>query len=217
MIAASRGSLKEWTNKVIFLGGVLSLSLAFYILMFLYYILFFLKEPVKFIKVSVFVFLLAFSISFSPLGQFIIENYLVDRIAFEDGDLAGNNRSNDYLNDSFDYFFSEASFQEMLFGLPHFEGKGSSSIKQIPVTVGFAGVSIIILMYLMLAGSYLSRPSFYSAIFILIYFISAFQRPSIADPVYLFIFIAGLLYSETRKLPRRNDFSGGIGSDGSLV
>ena len=191
--------LKGFSNKLVFLGGALTLSLAFYIIVAIYWLLYLIPRPDSLFKGIIYALVSVALIYSVPAGRDIADRYIIDRLAIEGGVLSGDNRSAKGLDQSFDYFLKEARFEERALGLERYQLDGSSSIKQVPVTTGYVGVFLIIYVFSLLLLINYSALNYESLIYVLVFALSAYQRPDIMNPVFVYIFIVGLLVSRSPK------------------
>ena len=191
--------LKGFSNKLVFLGGALTLSLAFYIIVAIYWLLYLIPRPDSLFKGIIYALVSVALIYSVPAGRDIADRYIIDRLAIEGGVLSGDNRSAKGLDQSFDYFLREARFEERALGLERYQLDGSSSIKQVPVTTGYVGVFLIIYVFSLLLLINYSALNYESLIYVLVFALSAYQRPDIMNPVFVYIFIVGLLVSRSPK------------------
>ena len=202
ILTIDKCSLKGITNKILFVGGLISLSLAFYVIFFVYYVAYLAPKPIKFLKVIFLAFIIALSLYSTDTGEAIVDKFLIERLYIQDGKFSGNNRAGGLLNQQFNYFLDKASLKEKVFGLHNYKHDGSSSIKQIPIKTGYLGVFLISSIFLAFIFFYRSRVNYASLVFMMVFFLSAFQRPGIVDPEYIYLFIVGIaLMGRPRRSP----------------
>jgi|TARA_Y100001933_G_scaffold99497_1_gene99893 hypothetical protein len=199
IFTAGKCDLKGFSNKLVFLGGALTLSLAFYIIVAIYWLLYLIPRPDSLFKGIIYALVSVALIYSVPAGRDIADRYIIDRLAIEGGVLSGDNRSAKGLDQSFDYFLREARFEERALGLERYQLDGSSSIKQVPVTTGYFGVFLIIFVFSLLLLINYSAFNYESLIYVLVFALSAYQRPDIMNPVFVYLFIVGLLVSRSPK------------------
>ncbi|MEB6680153.1 hypothetical protein [Acinetobacter lwoffii] len=189
LLVADKCKFKSYENKLLLFYGVISFSLAFYVIILLYFLIFMVRS----IK-GLFLFL------FFSFGLFLLysfsakfEELILSRLAFSsDSGFSGNNRSSIYLDNLFkNWFKSEVDI--ILFGYPNVINDGYSSIKQVPVENGLLGVfSAFCFLALIIYKNSISGISGYNLFFIFfIFFISLFQRPSF----YILYFILILSFA----------------------
>lgn len=211
ILTADRCNMKSLTNKILFLGGVASLSLAFYVIIFIYYMAFLISNPLRFLKIfcsSMLVILILYS---TDIGGNLIDSLLVERLSVNNGEIAGDNRSGDKLDQQFDYFINKSSIMEKVFGLENLINDGSSSIKQVFIKTGYLGFFLISLVFLLLSIFYRSRISYSTLVFIMVFLLSSYQRPSIENPEYIFIFVIGLIFFDRPKHKKVRTMPSNIG------
>ena len=187
ILVADKINLKENQNKLLFLYGVISFSLAFYGLIILYVIFF----KVKKIKNIITIVLSLLFITFYAINNDFFKSLIISRLAIDPKTgFAGNNRATDYLNYMFEQWLSLFDLRVFLFGFNDVINDGYSSLKQIPVEKGLLGIIVLslfmfylslrnkvskgrtkslILVFLIFLASLYQRPDFFSLYFILIY------------------------------------------------
>ena len=106
LLYIQRFNLKKWYNIVFLISGLLSLSLAFYIALIVYYVLFGkLRTKIGFLVIGGI-------LMYYFYGNEYINNMVFERLTFEeDGSLAGYNRE----NIGFSYWIYEIDWKDYLF------------------------------------------------------------------------------------------------------
>lgn len=200
-VLAAQGRFKfNPSNIVILIAGIISLSLAFYIL-FVLYILFTYVRSLHGILFSFALLAVIMYVAYLFIPGFDI--LISNRLQMSGNGLSGNNRNSDYINDVFQRWLSGSSVTDFLFGMDYIYD-GSTSAKMIAIRSGIVGVILSVTFYVILILKYFSKPLVSrQVVFILIYFISFIQRPSIFDMAFLFIFIYVLSSSSRRGQPRQ--------------
>lgn len=186
-------NLKKWYNFIIFLGALFSMSLASYVLMLIGILIIVFIKYKNLIKYMVLVIVFSGTIiSFMNrvVGEYNIFNQLiVERLVFEDGKLAGNNRftldfERDYeqkVETSAVWFGWQPSFSQ-------YEG-GNAGYKRYISDYGIIGLLICFLTYISFCKGY---PRQYAYSLLLLYAISFLQRAYPFWASELIIFICGL-------------------------
>ncbi len=194
-LVANRYSLTRLRNKIIFFLGLASLSLAFYFISFIYLVI---KSILDKNFNVIIVLVAAISGLIFILTQFDISDIpLLSRLAFgleEPGNI--NNRTGSGFESALQTFI-DGNSSDILFGMgnaAHTQLQaGSSSIKALFYNYGVFGCFLIFGFYVIVFLRFLDRRSVKdSLVFVLIFFISAYQRPDILSPVYFSIFVYGL-------------------------
>lgn len=186
-------NLKKWYNFIIFLGALFSMSLASYVLMLIgILIIVFIKYKhlIKYVVLIIAFSGVIISIMNRVVGEYNIFNQLiVERLVFEDGKLAGNNRftldfERDYeqkVETSAVWFGWQPSFSQ-------YEG-GNAGYKRYISDYGIIGLLICFLTYISFCKGY---PRQYAYSLLLLYAISFLQRAYPFWASELIIFICGL-------------------------
>lgn len=197
LLCADGLNLKKKENWIILAAGIASASLAF-ILLIAVYILFLVRKHKKiFFVILALLLIYIFVLPNIDTGNEAL-NYLISRMAITDGRLAGDNRSTAAVNSVLARTMHEHPF--FGFGAGYAEQfTGSLSIKIYLINYGIVG---ILLMYLpLLAGAI-----FYSGrvlncyFFIVVFFLSAYQRPGIFMTTYIVLLFGGIEYIKKNEL-----------------
>jgi len=194
---------KKLKNIVIAIGGVLSLSLAFFLLTGL-------AASIRSIRKGSLVFAGVFSLI--VVSYFVFMNletnnpaigWLQNRLTIDDSGLAGDNRA----SESFDYEFSaflKDDIRKVIFGngsraaVSNYRMSGSFSYKMIIYDFGIFGF-VLLLVWLVIAGIKTSGISWRIVVLIVALLLSIYQRPDVFAVPYIFLLIGGsanLRYSE---------------------
>ncbi|WP_337073849.1 hypothetical protein [Aeromonas veronii] len=196
LIALKGFDKKSKRDYVIFLAGIISFSLAFYVIVFVYYAI---RSMFKF---RLFIFMLFFSGFFLMASSYneTVNKYLVSRVMVVDGAVQGDNRIRSGLDSSFNEWLY-GDLEKFMFGLNDYSPDGSSSWKEIPVKSGFVGCILLILIF---ASIYYPRSSggmvnvgFIS--FFAVFILSIYQRPYVVSPFFVLIFMNSLLGNSERR------------------
>lgn len=178
-IAARRVQLSSFEFKILFLSGVATFSLAFFILIFIYFI----TSQIRNILSSA----LLFSFIFLPLIIFfplVFDQYFISRLSFESIflDRGAGLLFFEILNfDFFDLIFGKG------FGLGHQLAYGSSSWLLYLYDGGILLILSTFLFYYLLHLFYVRTNN---SLLLLIFFIASFiQRPDIIWVGYIYIFL----------------------------
>ena len=195
---------KNYKNIVILIGGILSFSLAFYLMTIIYFFLsFILRKEYKTGKKSIAVFVLLSIILVFASGivkNEFINTKVIDRMTVSDGKLKGDNRSSSYL----DYRFNEmlkGGVGNMLFGMgseaTHSDSliEADASWKKLVYESGFLGLGMIVIF--LITATFFTNRKINGIIFFIILFISMYQRPGVFNLSILIVFIGGLSYQSS--------------------
>lgn len=195
ILCADKFSLKGKMNKTVFLSGLISFSLVFYITCFIYFSLTFHKE----IKRNIFYLFVLMSLIFLMIRNSFVGSYfnklIIDRLVFSNGKLAGDNRASVALENKFNEWMSSYDLQTIFFGFKSVDLEGSSSIKQIFLTTGLVGFALFIAILIMIFfRRFRGKLNIYILSFLLIFCLSLYQRPDISALYILLIFSFGVLH-----------------------
>ena len=184
---------RKVSNVILFVAGCLTFSLAYFSLLIIYALIAVLKKP----KYIIAFFLLAIVvISILPYleKRSDMVGILLERFSFENGGLAGDNRT----TLSFDMYFKRMlSNGDFLIGYGtgflKFIDSGSLSYKCVILEHGFIGV-IIMWGTLLWASIKKSGKDRFAKIFVTIFFVSIYQRPNVIALYYLLLLFGGIIY-----------------------
>lgn len=183
-------SLKKWHNIIIFISGILSLSLFFFIVSFFFLVI---------LKVKNFKGIATILLIGAIVGVgfwYLSENYsevsilFENRFNFEDGHLAGDNRS----SDSFDRVYSDflRNGDDLLFGkgvgAHNTIAPGIQTYKMIIYDNGIIYVILVLLFYLLYPFSVLKKQPGKAILFIVFWLALYYQRPAyVFEMAYFFL------------------------------
>lgn len=196
LLIAKRFNIKAKLNIPIFLAGLLSFSLYFYLLLIINIIIF---EKTKFKIIATLLLLLTVSYTYN---NEILYELLFKRLNYEEGAFMGNNRSVEYFDtwyESFrytnNYYWGIGDNTNLKYNL------GGASYKDIIVNFGI----IYFITYMgafCLFGLNLLRFSKQYLIYLVILFSVIYQRPFITSLFYIFlIFVPIYILNEEKTSP----------------
>lgn len=195
-------NFKKWINIPIFIAGILSFSLFFYVI-FAIYVILFAKIRYKVITTV----LVALAVYLWQENE-ILERYVFSRLEIENGEWTGDDRTKAH----FDYWYKTefVNSKDFYFGLGRsantLYNQGGASYKDVIVNYG-------IIFFVIYMGTFtlfgLYRLKFSKEFFIYFFLLYGviYQRPFIGSFVYLFIIFIPILYlnryigGSTRQLP----------------
>jgi hypothetical protein len=188
LILSSIGiSTRNIKSIIILLAGLVSFSLAFYIILILF-ILFNLNFKNIFLAVFILITLILFS------GD-KFNDLIISRLAIEDGRLAGDNRTTLVFDEWYEEYLTKGG-KDLILG----RGKGSfktieevqgvSTYKVFIINYGLIGVGLIICFYA--SCVYFINNSKKGWFLLFIFIISAYQRSYLLDFYSLIMFFGGL-------------------------
>ncbi len=199
-LIADNLNFRKMENVILVVAGILSLSLAFFILIFFALLVKGLRDR----KTAIFVVLAIIAIAVS-LPALVKMNegveHLVERFTFEDGVWLGDNRADDVVDTAYEQMFKQNS--NLLFGYgtgytANIEKVGTSSYKGIILDYGLGGVVIIWGLLFIAAAVFIKPLKFRKNAYILLicFFLSIYQRPYVITVNYLLVLFGGILYLE---------------------
>lgn len=193
-LIADNLNFRRKSNIVLLLGGIFTLSLAFFIIVAMFLLINnigrFARLVGLLLSISLFFLLLSKTGMFSDAA---IERTL-GRFVFEDGRLVGDNRSSGNLDNAYDKVINDPDLWVSGYG-----EKGILSVestlsgKSLIVLYGIGG-TLFMLGSLLLCILKTNRMSWYKWCFIICFFASIYQRPSIFNLHYFLILFGGLVY-----------------------
>jgi len=192
VLIAEQCNLQKWENIILLLAGLCSLSLAFFILLFLAVILNHIHRPSYTLALAVvavfliFVFIPNMATGNSPLEMFL------NRSNIQDNQMVGNNRTSDMFNSTFLEFLHDPS--SWLFG----RGGGSAdhlgnvlSLKKEIYVYGFLGC-LLIYGSLVISSIRIAKVNWSALVFLACFLCSIYQRPHIFTAAYFILLFGGL-------------------------
>lgn len=204
MILVSRKyKLNDIFNLILFISGILTFSLYFYILSILYFF-FFTQFKYRWLYLISLVVLLLFIYFY--LQDTVVGDLFLSRFIIEDGKMVGNTRT----SDNFDYIFSQfLHTSDIWFG----RGSGYAlkitndicSYKALIIEYGILFFIMYILLFVVIAYKHLRFSRAYYA-WLLLFLTCIYQRPVISKPEYVFIWISSIYYLKILMCKsRKND------------
>lgn len=190
-------NLKKLINIPIFIGGLLSFSLFFYVMAIAYTLLFIISTKVKYMILTIIVCGALYGIYYEFYkDNELINKYILSRMEYEDGGgFSGNNRTHGgldawyktYFENSDDYYFGLGG------GASQIYNPGGASYKDIIVNCGILFFSAYMGIFT-LWGFYRLKFSKEFILYLIILYGTIFQRPFIDAFVYLFLLFVPVIY-----------------------
>ncbi|SEQ32018.1 hypothetical protein SAMN05216600_10527 [Pseudomonas cuatrocienegasensis] len=182
-LAADKFNFKKIENLLIFVFGVISFSLAFYVLVAISCLMYSFKKPFFFLCALISLISIPFFAQFE-----IFEQRVLSRFEVTANGISGDNRSSVNLDNEFDKWMS-SSARPLILGEADYEKTGDSSWKQIPLRVGLLGTLFFFIILGAVFFFHVRKIDYYGLVFLLIFFASIYQRPNVITPAYLIIFL----------------------------
>lgn len=187
MLIADKINLKVNKNKLLFLYGVISFSLAFYGIIILYTVFFKIRK----LKNVLIIILFLLSVSSYVISNEFFKELIISRLAIDKkSGFSGNNRATEYLDYMFEQWISLSDIKIFLFGFDGVVNDGYSSLKQIPVEKGVLGLVVffIFMLYLSIKSKASKGHAKNSILVFLIFLASVYQRPDFFSLYFILIY-----------------------------
>lgn len=190
---------KNLTNKILLIGGLLSFSLAFYILLLINMLV------NKKFKLFVFIIISLTILNFSNFNKQygLFDKMLFNRVMISDNKLSGDNRTSLTLDYAYEKFM-QGDLGTILVGKgqgyvqSHVDGGGSSSYK---ILIYERGLIFFILYLLLIALLYYKNTVNFKNYYILLaIYLSIYQRPDILILAYIVLIVGGTLDNSKEML-----------------
>lgn len=185
-------NLKHIGNWILLIAGILTYSLAFFIITLTYIILICIKN--KYVMILLLAILIFY---FFILPNVVIQNeslaFVFERIKFVDGKFMGDNRSNDAVDNAFKELIDYPL--RLFFGY----GKGYtatitsddfSTFKMYIIDYGYFGF-LLIFGFLFLYSILQTKKNWFAVAFVIVFFLSVYQRPNIYTTAYFILLLNG--------------------------
>jgi len=191
-----RGNIK---NVIILLGGIISFSTAFYVLTVLFIIMSsFYKNKTLFVLLLSSFFIIYWVFVYGLTFENPVVLRLQNALTIEDGQIKGDNRTDDYFDEAFNRF-KDSSMLTTIFGCGHSATSkipyaNTYSYKLLIYDYGYLGFFLTILLLLIIIKVYMPEtplPGTY--IFVICFFSSIYQRPNIINLYYIIILLGGII------------------------
>lgn len=195
ILSAIGVSTRNIKSIIILLAGLVSFSLAFYIMLIL-----FLLFNLNFKKVIIGVIVIISLIFFSG-DKF--NDLIASRLIIENGRLVGDNRTSPVFDEWYNYFLSKGG-KDLIFGrgsgsfLTIEEAHAVSSYKTFIIDNGIIGAVLILCFYALCV--FFNNNSKQGWFLCFIFLISAYQRPDFLSFYIIVMFFGGLNYLRTNLI-----------------
>lgn len=200
VLCADRLNFKKKSNRVLLIAGFCTFSMAFIFIIVAYLIAMSIKKPKLF---GVVVVLAGFYLFVLPNIKFENEQVsrFISRFIFTDGSLSGDNRSNQYVDQT---LMQVLSGENIWWGYGggyssgHF--KAVSTFKTYIIDYGILG---FILMYapLLLTAFRRARGNLYAIALCICFTMSIYQRPGVFTLLYFLLLFGGIAYIREETAP----------------
>lgn len=192
-LIAGNCNFKKIENVILLVAGCFTLSFAFFLLIIMYYLFRLAKNPRRILLAAVVVFLLLYILPIiAKQNEFWA--FFLERFKFEDGHLSGDNRTNDFFLPYWNKFLNGGP---ILFGYGsgylNEIGTGALSYKCVILEHGFVGVTLFWGTLLLTVWKDIKSSAF---VFIVLFFLSIYQRPNVMAIYYLLLLMGGIIESK---------------------
>lgn len=195
-------------NIILLIAGFLTLSLAFFLLVIAYYVLTNLSEWKRWLLLIILALLYLFVLPVIKTGNASIDHILQRMVITKNG-LAGSNRYGSVFKQLYDktvhsnkVFFGYGAGYAEIFGTA--DGSGLASIKSYIVNFGIIGTLVIHLpIFIASVRQSLLSKNKRMLFYVLISFISLYQRPYLFWTPHFIMFICGISYTALFDINRR--------------
>lgn len=182
---------------VLLLSGIATFSLAFYIILFVFILLL----GVKSLKTLVYGLLVA-SLVLAPFFYYtdFLDMYLLSRLELSDGQISGDNRSTQLLDQAFMAWWNSPSIMDVLLGIGY-QNDGSSSWKLLFVKGGVAGLVLLLLFYILVFYRFINSKNIAWPFlaFLFVFLLSSYQRVPGVSIIYVFLMINAMIQKDSSR------------------
>jgi hypothetical protein len=202
ILAATGISKKNIKSIIILLAGLISFSLAFYVILLIILISSFN------IKYIVFTGILGLGVVYFAGDSF--NNFIANRLEIKNGQLQGDNRTDESFDEYFQIFLAQGG-KDLIFG----KGPGSfqkikeddwspSSYKTVVINYGIIGIALMISFYIL--STLIINNSYKGWLLTLIFILSAYQRPDLTSYSIIVLYLGGLNYLKISSIIKRKGY-----------
>lgn len=198
ILCCDRLDLKKKENKVLFLAGILTWSLAFIVIVSVFYALQSYKKPKIMLTVLLGIAVYCFIIPNIHTGIEAIDTILMRISVGADGKINGDNRvTGAVMLTLIEMFTSKKWIWGYGTGYVKTVSNAAAGIKVDIICHGVMGCTIEFgYMLVMALNQYYGRKSFEVVAFIFVFFLSIYQRSNIYTLVYMVILFGGIEYMQ---------------------
>ena len=193
-LIADNLNYRRKSNIVMLLGGIFTLSLAFFIIIGMFLLINNIGRFTRLIGLLLSISLLFLLLSKTGLFSDAAIEKTLDRFVLEDGRLVGDNRSSSYLDNAYDKVISDPNLWVSGYGeRENLSVENTLSGKSLVVLYGIGG-TLFMLGSLLFCIIKTNKMSWYKWCFVICFFSSIYQRPSVFNLHYFLILFGGLVY-----------------------
>ena len=200
VLIADNVNLRKIGNIILLVAGILTFSLAYFILIIFAVLYRGLKDRTTIIIVLLTA--LALAVALPVLSEKFPEvELLLDRFMFNDGEWVGDNRSSDSVDLTFMKMFTNN--ENLAFGygsgyLKYLDETGTSSYKGLIIDYGLVGTILFLGLLFLSARSLMKSQNVTkrSMLLLICFFLSVYQRPHVIAINFLLVLFGGILFIE---------------------
>lgn len=195
-LVADDFSLKKKENVIMLLAGIFTFSMAFFAIFILFLIIKIGKTPKVIVPLLFAVVVLWLSLPWLMESNSMVGR-LIDRFEFSEGRFAGDNRTTEIFDGYWNRFIRSSS---TLFGygngfvnyIQSFSNSGSLSYKKVVIEYGIIGAGLM--WGLLYKAARIKGRGYNVGLFILLFFVSIYQRPNVIFITYFVLLFGGIEY-----------------------
>ena len=198
LLCADGLNLRKKSNWIILLAGILTMSLAFFVMIGIYVLLLSTKKPKVFCAIVCAAVAAALVLPHVQIGNAAID-HLFARLAITKDGWVGDNRSNEAIDALFVKALAERPFFGFGSGYTRANAIGGLTYKIYVIDYGIAGFLLMYgsLLWGAIQNSTKTRRSFF---YIIVFFASVYQRPNIFNLQYYLLLFGGLAHMTPEKI-----------------
>lgn len=185
-------------NLFMLLAGILTASMAFFVLVGLYVFLNNITKPSKLLSIVVVAVVTVFVLLKANILPQELVDHLVGRMKIEDGKFVGDNRSSTGIDEFYESFLHSDQLWLGYGNKLPIDFETALSYKMHIIRYGLLGAlltwGVLLFSSLKIASR---RWCWDKIVFIICFFVSIYQRPGIFLPFYFLILFGGLLYIDS--------------------
>lgn len=187
-LVADKVQLNKKANMVFFISGLISFSLAFFVIILIYYLCMFRHHYIKILTVATMLVMLF--MVFVPKDSFV-HTILLNRLTISsEGSWKGDNRESSNIKVGFDEW-SNSEPMQFFTGLNTLEQGAGASWKMIFISTGVVGCLLILSILFFPIFPSIGSMNYASFVFVLVFIASIYQRPDVINPSMLLLFYTG--------------------------
>lgn len=204
ILCADDLDLRKIGNWILFIAGCLTMSLAFFVIVLVYFVLKFLtlavKKPKLWLVVAAVLLFYFFVLPRIQTGNYTIDTFL-QRFVIVDGRLLGDNRTTDAFDVLYNQFWLSDK-QLFGFGDGYLASQDVGHVLIYKVYILEYGVIGFLLIFgtLILNALIRSGKNLNALYFVAVFALSIYQRPNVIRLLYFVVLFGGIVHANSRKI-----------------